>query len=36
MADVVELTKFALSALYKGDGGLGKERLEQALGVWRR
>ena len=36
MADAVELTKFALAALQKGDGDLGRERLEQALGLWRR
>mmetsp|Transcript_26567 Transcript_26567/g.45349 ORF Transcript_26567/g.45349 Transcript_26567/m.45349 type:complete len:413 (+) Transcript_26567:152-1390(+) len=36
MADAVELTKFALAALQKGDGNLGRERLEQALGIWRR
>lgn len=36
MADAVELTKFALSALQQGDGDLGRERLEQALGLWRR
>ena len=36
MADAVELTKFALAALQKGDGDLGRERLEQALGIWRR
>jgi len=36
MADAVELTKFALSALQQGDGDLGKQRLEQALGIWRR
>ncbi|KAL7544728.1 hypothetical protein ACHAWF_008090 [Thalassiosira exigua] len=35
-ADAVELTKFALAALQKGDSELGRERLEQALGVWRR
>ncbi|KAL7532609.1 hypothetical protein ACHAXR_004731 [Thalassiosira sp. AJA248-18] len=35
LADAVELTKFALAALQKGDGDLGRERLEQALGVWR-
>lgn len=33
MNDAVELTKFALVALQKGDGELGRERLEQALGV---
>ena len=31
MADAVELTKFALAALQKGDADLGRERLEQAL-----
>ncbi|KAL7507551.1 hypothetical protein ACHAXN_007656 [Cyclotella atomus] len=31
--DAVELTKFALAALQKGDGELGRLRLEQALGV---
>jgi vacuolar protein sorting-associated protein VTA1 len=36
MADAVELTKFALAALQKGDAELGRERLEQALGLWRR
>jgi len=36
MADAIELTKFALSALQQGDGDLGKQRLEQALGIWRR
>jgi hypothetical protein len=36
MADAVELTKFALAALQKGDADLGRERLEQALGLWRR
>ena len=36
MADAVELTKFALAALQKGDGDLGRERLEQALSIWRR
>lgn len=35
MGDAIELTKFALAALQKGDGELGRERLEQALGVWR-
>jgi len=35
MGDAVELTKFALAALQKGDGELGRERLEQALGLWR-
>ena len=35
MRDAIELTKFALAALQKGDGELGKERLEQALGLWR-
>lgn len=35
MGDAVELTKFALAALQKGDAELGRERLEQALGVWR-
>ncbi|KAL3784231.1 hypothetical protein ACHAW5_001034 [Stephanodiscus triporus] len=35
MADAVELTKFALAALQKGDADLGRERLEQALGLWR-
>jgi len=35
MADAVELTKFGLAALQQGDGDLGRERLEQALGVWR-
>lgn len=33
MNDAVELTKFALVALQKGDGELGRERLEQALSV---
>jgi vacuolar protein sorting-associated protein VTA1 len=36
LADAIELTKFALAALQKGEAELGKERLEQALGVWRR
>jgi len=36
LADAIELTKFALAALQKGDGDLGRERLEQALGVCRR
>mmetsp|Transcript_1423 Transcript_1423/g.3214 ORF Transcript_1423/g.3214 Transcript_1423/m.3214 type:complete len:407 (+) Transcript_1423:119-1339(+) len=31
MSDAVELTKFALAALQKGDGELGRERLQQAL-----
>jgi hypothetical protein len=31
--DAVELTKFALAALQKGDVELGRQRLEQALGV---
>lgn len=35
MGDVIELTKFALAALQNGDGELGRERLEQALAVWR-
>merc|ERR1719491_1757665 len=35
LADAIELTKFALAALQKGDGDLGRERLEQALGVCR-
>eukprot|EP00984_Skeletonema_dohrnii_P007363 scaffold2671_cov81-Skeletonema_dohrnii-CCMP3373.AAC.3 len=35
MGDAIELTKFALAALQKGDGELGRERLEQALGLWR-
>ena len=35
MGDAVELTKFALAALQNGDGELGRERLEQALAVWR-
>eukprot|EP00574_Skeletonema_japonicum_P006380 CAMPEP_0201726250 /NCGR_PEP_ID=MMETSP0593-20130828/9345_1 /ASSEMBLY_ACC=CAM_ASM_000672 /TAXON_ID=267983 /ORGANISM="Skeletonema japonicum, Strain CCMP2506" /LENGTH=399 /DNA_ID=CAMNT_0048217721 /DNA_START=84 /DNA_END=1280 /DNA_ORIENTATION=+ len=34
MGDAIELTKFALAALQNGDGELGRERLEQALGVW--
>lgn len=33
--DAVELVKIALAALQKGDGNLGRERLEQALSVWR-
>ena len=33
MNDAVELTKFALAALQKGDGELGRQRLEEALGV---
>ncbi|KAL7469796.1 hypothetical protein ACHAXS_010042 [Conticribra weissflogii] len=33
MCDAVELTKFALAALQKGDGELGRERLQQALDV---
>jgi vacuolar protein sorting-associated protein VTA1 len=36
MADAIELTKFALAALQKGDADLGRERLEQALVLWRR
>ena len=36
LADAIELTKFALAALQKGEGELGKERLEQALSVLRR
>ena len=36
MADAIELTKFALAALQKGDSELGRERLEQTLGLWRR
>ena len=36
MGDAVELTKFALAALQHGDGELGRQRLEQALGIWRR
>ena len=35
MGDAIELTKFALAALQSGDGELGRERLEQALGLWR-
>ena len=35
MGDAIELTKFALAALQKGNGELGRERLEQALGVWK-
>ena len=35
MGDAIELTKFALAALQTGDGELGRERLEQALGLWR-
>ena len=35
MGDAIELTKFALAALQNGDGELGRERLEQALAVWR-
>ncbi|KAL7456430.1 hypothetical protein ACHAWC_008473 [Mediolabrus comicus] len=35
MEDAIELTKFALAALQNGDGELGRERLEQALAVWR-
>jgi vacuolar protein sorting-associated protein VTA1 len=35
MGDAIELTKFALAALQNGDGELGRERLEQALGLWR-
>ena len=33
MNDAIELTKFALAALQKGDGELGRQRLEQALAV---
>jgi vacuolar protein sorting-associated protein VTA1 len=36
MNDAVELTKFALAALQTGDGELGRQRLEEALGVLRR
>jgi vacuolar protein sorting-associated protein VTA1 len=36
LADAIELTKFALAALQKGDADLGRERLEQALALWRR
>ena len=36
MDDAVELTKFALAALQKGDVDLGKERLQQALDVLNR
>jgi vacuolar protein sorting-associated protein VTA1 len=36
VADAIELTKFALAALQKGDSDMGKERLEQALALWRR
>jgi vacuolar protein sorting-associated protein VTA1 len=36
MADAIELTMFALAALQKGDSELGRERLEQTLGLWRR
>ncbi|KAL3788212.1 hypothetical protein HJC23_004679 [Cyclotella cryptica] len=34
--DAVELTKFALAALQKGDGELGRQRLEQALNVLKK
>jgi len=36
MSDASELTKFALAALQNGDGELGRQRLEQALGVWNK
>mmetsp|Transcript_6674 Transcript_6674/g.10006 ORF Transcript_6674/g.10006 Transcript_6674/m.10006 type:complete len:91 (-) Transcript_6674:72-344(-) len=32
-SDVIERTKVALAALQQGDGRLGREKLEQALGV---
>lgn len=35
MGDAIELTKFAMAALQQGDSELGRERLEQALGIWR-
>ncbi|KAL7480562.1 hypothetical protein ACHAW6_006249 [Cyclotella cf. meneghiniana] len=34
--DAVELTRFALAALQKGDGELGRHRLEQALNVLKK
>ena len=36
LADAIELTTFALAALQKGDSEMGRQRLEQALGLWRR
>jgi len=35
LSDATELTRFALAALEKGDGELGKQRLEQALTIWK-
>ena len=36
LADAVEITTFAISALKHGDSDLGRERLELALGLWKR
>lgn len=36
MEDASELAELALAALQKGDGGVGKKRLKQAIGVWGR
>lgn len=35
LASAIEYVKLALAALKKGDGKLARERLEQALGVWK-
>jgi len=35
LSDATELTRFALAALEKGDGELGRQRLEQALALWK-
>jgi len=34
MGDATELAQSALEAFQKGDDGVGKQRLKQALGVW--
>ena len=36
LGDAVEITTFAISALKHGDSDLGRERLELALGLWKR
>ena len=36
LLDATELTRFALAALEKGDGELGRQRLEEALAIWRK
>jgi len=36
LGDAVEITTFAISALKHGDCDLGRERLELALGLWKR